>query len=170
VGVTQHHGAEEDDTVPGVIEGTLRAYYFQLRLSVEGYAFPHFDTGRDGNALACQIVIEDTEHGDSYIRHDPTLYTDQVASFTQQLHALEREGSGQAVLGDIDEESGDELGLTISINQDTTGTLAGFVGNQAGARLRFGPIDLHPPFLTDALKLLDDITQTFPVRGDITAD
>jgi len=35
-----------------VVDGTLRAYYFQLRLSVEEYKFPHFNTGRDGNALA----------------------------------------------------------------------------------------------------------------------
>jgi hypothetical protein len=35
-----------------VVDGTLRAYYSQLRLSVEEYEFPHFNTGRDGNALA----------------------------------------------------------------------------------------------------------------------
>jgi hypothetical protein len=94
-----------------VIQGTLRAYYFQLRLSIEDYEFPHFNTGRDGNALACQAVVEDTEIGDSYLRHRPTLYNYELASFTEQLRALEREGSGQAVLGDADPESGDELGL-----------------------------------------------------------
>jgi hypothetical protein len=62
-----------------VVEGTLRAYYFQLRLSVEDYEFPHFDTGRDGNALACQVVVEDTEIGDSYLRHRPTLYNFELA-------------------------------------------------------------------------------------------
>jgi hypothetical protein len=144
-----------------VIEGTLRAYYFQLRLSVEDYEFPHFNTGRDGNALACQVVIEDTEIGDSYLRHSPTLYNFELASFTEQLRALQREGSGQAVLGDPDEESGDELGLTISLS-DGTGTLAGFIGNKAGARLGFGPIDIDRSFLADALALFDDVTETFP--------
>ena len=50
-----------------MIEGTLCAYYFQLRLSVEDYAFAHFNTGRDGNALACQVIVEDTEIRDSYL-------------------------------------------------------------------------------------------------------
>ena len=68
----------------GVVEGTLRAYYFQLRLSVEDYEFPHFNTGRDGNALACQVVVEDTEIGDSYLRHSPTLYNFELASFTER--------------------------------------------------------------------------------------
>ena len=152
-----------------VVEGTLRAYYFQLRLSVEDYEFPHFNTGRDGNALACQVVVEDTEIGDSYLRHSPTLYNFELASFTEQLRALQREGSGQAVLGDADKESGDEFGLTISLS-DGTGTLAGFVGNKAGARLGFGPIDIDHSFLADALALFDDIIETFPIRGDITAD
>jgi hypothetical protein len=144
-----------------VVEGTLRAYYFQLRLSVEDYEFPHFNTGRDGNALACQVVVEDTEIGDSYLRHSPTLYNFELASFTERLRALQREGSGQAVLGDADAESGDEFGLTISLS-DGTGTLAGFVGNKAGARLGFGPIDIDHSFVADALALFDDIIETFP--------
>ena len=152
-----------------MIDGILRAYYFQLRLSVEDYEFPHFNTGRDGNALACQVVVEDTEIGDSYLRHRPTLYNFELASFTEQLRALEREGSGHAVLDDADTESGDEFGLTISLS-DGTGTLAGFVGNKAGARLGFGPIDIDRSFLADALALFDDIIETFPIRGDITAD
>jgi hypothetical protein len=152
-----------------VIEGTLRSYDFQLRLSVEDYEFPHFNTGRDGNALACQVVVEDTEIGDSYLRHSPTLYNFELASFTEALRALERERSGQAVLGDADAESGDELGLTISLS-DGTGTLAGFVGNKAGARPGFGPIDIDPSFLADALALFHDTIDTFPIRGDITAD
>lgn len=156
-------------TVPAVIEGTLRSYYFQLRLSVEGYEFPHFNTGRDGNALACRVVIEDTENGDSYLRHAPTLHTFTLQSFTEQLRALEPKGTGQAVLGDVDEESGDEFGLSISLS-DNAGTLRGFVGNQAGARLGFGPIEIDRAFLTDALALFDEINETFPVRGDITAD
>jgi hypothetical protein len=155
--------------VPAVIEGTLCSYYFQLRLSVEGYEFPHFNTGRDGNALACRVVIEDTENGDSYLRHAPTLYNYELQSFTEALRALERNGTGQAVLGDPDEESGDELGLTITLS-NSTGKLTGFVGNQAGARLAFGPIEIDHTFLAAALALFDEITETFPVRGDITAD
>jgi len=115
-----------------VVEGLFCAYNFQLRPSVEDYEFPHFSTGRDGNALACRVVVEDTEIGDSYLRHTPTLYNYELASFTEQLRTLERDGSGQ-VLGDPDAESGDEFGLTISLT-DRTGTLAGFVGNTAGAR------------------------------------
>jgi hypothetical protein len=152
-----------------VIEGTLSAYYFQLRLSVEDYEFPHFTTGRDGNALASQVIVEDTEIGDSYLRHNPTLHNYELSSFTEQLRALERDGSGQAVLGDPDPESGDELGLTISLT-DGTGTLTGFIGNTAGARLGFGPIDIDRSFLADTLALFNDIIKTFPVRGDPAAD
>jgi hypothetical protein len=154
--------------VPAVIESTLRSYYFQLRLSVEGYEFPDFNTGRDGNALACRVVIEDIENGDSYLRHAPTLHNFELQSFTEQLRALERKGSGQA-LGDPDAESGDEFGLSISVSNNA-GRLQGFIGNQAGARLGFGPIEIDRTFLTDALALFDEIIETFPVRGDITAD
>lgn len=152
-----------------MVEGLLRAYYFQLKLSIEDYAYPHFSTGRDGNALACQVVVEDTEIGDSYLRHRPTVYNFELASFTERLRALERDGSGQAVLGDPDPESGDEFGLTITLS-DGTGTLTGFIGNTAGARLGFGPIDTNRSFLADALALFNDIIETFPVRGDPTAD
>ena len=152
-----------------MVEGLLRSYYFQLRLAVDGYEYPHFDTGRDGNALACRIVVEDTEPSDSYLRHSPTLYTYQLSSFTEQLRTLQRDGSGQAVLGDPDAESGDEFGLTITLT-DGTRTLAGFIGNQAGARLPFGPIDINPSLVADALALFDDIIETFPVRGDPAAD
>ena len=112
---------------------------------------------------------EDTEIGDSYLRHHPTLHTDELASFTEQQRALERDGSGHAVLGDPDEGSGDELGLTLTLT-DRTGTLTGFIGNQAGARLGFRPIDINQPLVTDALALFDDIIETFPGRGDPTAD
>ena len=67
-----------------------------------------------------------------------------------------------------DAESGDEFGLSISLSDNT---LQGFVGNQAGARLAFGPIEIDRTFLADALALLDEIIETSrPVRGDITAD
>jgi hypothetical protein len=87
----------------------------------------------------------------------------------EQGGALDRALGAVARVSDADAESGDEFGLTISLS-DSTGTLAGFVGNKAGARLGFGPIDTDRSFLADALALFDDIIETFPVRGDITAD
>ncbi len=55
-----HYGA-------GVVDGTLRAYYFQLRLSVEEYKFPHFNTGRDGNARG----LSHTKGGSIFDRRPP---------------------------------------------------------------------------------------------------
>ena len=130
-------------TGAGVIEGTLRAYYCQLRLSVEDHEFPHFNTGRDGNALACQVVVEDTEIGDSYLRHSPTLYNFELASFTEESPALEvRKPPDRPSSATPTRNPATKLGQTSPPPSDGTGTLAGFVGNKAGARLGFGPIDM----------------------------
>ena len=148
-----------------VVQGTLRAYYFQLRLSVEDYEFPHFNPGRDANALARQVLVEDTKIGNSYLRHSPTPYNFELASFTERLRALQRKGSSATPTRSPATSSAPTISLS-----DGTGTLAGFVANNAGARLGFGPIDIDHSFLADALALSDDITETFPIRGDITAD
>lgn len=42
----------------GVIDVKLTASQFELELYIDGYAFPQLDTGRDGNALACEIELD----------------------------------------------------------------------------------------------------------------
>jgi hypothetical protein len=43
---------------PGVIDAKLTAKQFELEIYIDGYAFPNFDTGRDANALACEIELD----------------------------------------------------------------------------------------------------------------
>ena len=41
-----------------MIEAKLSANHFELELYVDGYEFPDFDAGRDGNALTCEIELD----------------------------------------------------------------------------------------------------------------
>jgi hypothetical protein len=152
-----------------MIEVQLTANGFQLELYVDGYEFPEFDTGRDGNALACEIELDLQRRLDLHAAHNQLiLHTFELSSFVDQLRALEHAPNGQATFGDPDEESGDQFGLTIRLN-GTAGTLDGFLADSA-ARLNFDMIDIDREFVRDALAQFAAIVEAFAVRGDITAD
>jgi hypothetical protein len=153
-----------------MIELQLTASDFQLELYVDGYEFPGFDTGRDANALACEIELDLGRRLDLHASHAQLiLYTFELADFIDQLRALEHAPDGQATLGDPDEQSGDELGLTITLT-DGHGALAGFLADNT-TRLSFETIDIDRSFLSDTLaQLATTIIDAFPVRGDPAAD
>ena len=153
-----------------MIEVQLTASDFQLELYVDGYELPDLDTGRDANALACEIELDLRRRLDLHAAHSQLiLYTSDLTSFVDQLRALEHAQNGQATLGDPDEESGDQFGLTIRLN-GTASTLDGFLADTATARLIFEMIDIDREFVRDALAQFAAIVEAFPVRGDITAD
>ena len=152
-----------------MIELQLTASDFQLELYIDGYEFPDFDTGRDANALACEIELDLGRRLDLHASHAQLiLYTFELADFIDQLRALEHAPDGQATLGDPDEQSGDELGLTITLS-DGHGALAGFLADNT-TRLSFETIDIDRSFLSDTLAQLATIIDAFPVRGDPAAD
>jgi hypothetical protein len=106
-----------------MIEVQLTASDFELELYVDGYEFPDFDTGRDGNALACEIELDLRQRLDLHAAHSQLiLYTFELANFVDQLRALEHAHDGEATLGDPDPQSGDEFGLTIRLKDDGQGT------------------------------------------------
>jgi hypothetical protein len=153
-----------------VIEAKLTANNFELELYVDGSEFPNFDTGRDGNALACEIELDlQGRRLDLHAAHTLILYTFDLADFVDQLRTLEHAPDGQATLGDPDEESGDQFGLTITLN-DGQGKLAGFLADSTTTRLSFEMIDIDRSFLSDTLAHLATILDAFPVRGDPAAD
>jgi hypothetical protein len=41
-----------------VIEAKLTASHFELELYVDRYEFPDFNTGRESNALTCEIELD----------------------------------------------------------------------------------------------------------------
>jgi hypothetical protein len=124
---------------------------------------------RDGNALTCEIELDITQRLDLHAAHTLILYTFDLADFVDQLRALEHAPDGEATLGDPDEQSGDEVGLTITLN-DRQGTLAGFLADSTTTRLSFEMIDIDRSFLSDTLTQLATILDAFPVRGDPAAD
>jgi hypothetical protein len=132
--------------------------------------FPEFDTGRDANTLACEIEIDLRRRLDLHAAHSPLILdTHELASFVDQLRALEHTQDGEATLGNPDQESGDEFGLTIQLKEGR-GTLDGFLTDNAAARLSFEMIDIDQTFIHDTLEQFAAIVEAFPVRGDITAD
>ncbi|MDQ6774683.1 MAG: hypothetical protein M3071_00340 [Actinomycetota bacterium] len=152
-----------------MIEVQLTVGDFQLELYVDGYEFPDFDTGRDANTLACEIELDLRRRLDLHAAHTLILDASELASFVDQLRALEHAQDGEAAFGDPDAESGDEFGLTIQI-KNGRGTLDGFLADNAAARLSFETIDIDQAFLHDALAQFAAIIEAFPVRGDTTAD
>jgi hypothetical protein len=152
-----------------MIEVQLTASDFQLELYVDGYEFPDFDTGRDGNALACEIELDLTRRLDLHAaRSQIILYTFELASFVDQLRALEH-ADGEAALGDPDPQSGDEFGLAIQLNEEH-GTLDGFLADSTTVRITFDLIDIDRSFVRDTLAQLAEVLKAYPVRGDPAAD
>lgn len=83
-----------------MIEVQLTASDFQLELYVDGYEFPHFDTGRDANTLACEIELDLSRRLDLHAAHSQLiLHTFELASFVDQLRALEHAQDGEAARG-----------------------------------------------------------------------
>jgi len=153
-----------------MIELQLTASGVQLELYVDGYEFPDYCTGRDGNALACEIELDLRRRLDLHAAHPQLiLYTFELASFAGQLRALEHADGGEAVLGDPDPHSGDEFGLAIRLNQKHA-TLDGFLADSATTRITFEQIDIDRSFIHDTLTQLAEILNAYPVRGDPAAD
>lgn len=152
-----------------MIEGTLRAYYFQLRLSVEDYEFPHLNTGRDGNALACHVVIEDTEIGDSY----PPPQPNPLQLRARELHRTTASTRARGLRTRRPRQPRRGVRRRVRpyhLAERQHGHARGVRRQQGRRPSRLGPIDIDPSFVADALTLFDDIIHTFPIRGDITAD
>ncbi len=154
-----------------MIQAILKTTDLTLELLVEGYEFPQFDTGWDGNALLAKIDLDipvSREPGSFHANHDAILYTHELQDFTEQLRALAHEQTGQATLGS--EDPGEALCLTIELTQGK-GTLRGSLATtDTTRRLTFQDIDIDQGFVRDTLASLQDITDAFPVRGDPHAD
>ena len=83
-----------------MIEVQLTASDFQLELYVDGYELPDFGTGRDANALACEIELDLRRRLDLHAAHSQLiLHTFELASLVNQLHALEHAHDGEATFG-----------------------------------------------------------------------
>jgi hypothetical protein len=153
-----------------MIELQLTTSDFQLELYANGYEFPEFDTGRDANALACEIELDLRRRLDLHAAHSPLILdTFELARFVDQLRALEHTQDGEARFGDPDAESGDEFGLTIRLKEGK-GMMDGFLADSVATRLSFEMIEVDRTFARDALAQFAAIVEAFPVRGDITAD
>jgi hypothetical protein len=156
-----------------MIHAILEATGLKLELLVEGYEFPHFDTGPDGNALLAKIDLDVPprhEAGSFHASQNAILYTNELQRFTDQLRTLAHDQTGQATLGRPDEQHGETLCLTIKLGQGN-GTIAGSLAtNDTTRRLIFDDIDIDHAFIHDALASFEEILGVFPVRGDPHAD
>jgi len=111
------------------------------------------------------------QHGlsDRFIAHLLVRTIRIEEDLVDQLRKLEHGQDSQATFGDPDEESGDEFGLTVTLNNGQR-ALAGFHADSTTTRLRFEMIDIDRSFLSDMLAQLATIIDAFPVRGDPAAD
>ncbi len=155
-----------------MIHTILQTSDLTLELLIEGYEYPQFDTGPEGNALLTKIELDITasrEPGSFHSSQDAILYTNELQGFTEELRALAHEQTGQATLAS--EDPGEALSLTIELSEDGKGTLQGSLATiDTTRRLRFQDIDIDHAFVADALASLQEITDAFPVRGDPHAD
>jgi hypothetical protein len=151
-----------DVSLPAATPATLRAIGFELVLHVEGYEFPRFDTGWDGNALCCQIDLRLERYGSFHARHQPIIYTIELERFAQQLQPLDRDHAGRATF----EHGADEIGLTVCLDSGK-GTLEGFLADSAGGRLSFEDIEIDHVFIHHARTALEDLVDAYPARGSL---
>ncbi len=139
----------------------LTASDFELELYVDSYEFPDFHTGRDANALTCELELDlKRQRLDLHTAHSLILYTFELTDFVDQLRALQHAPDGQATLGDPDQDSGDEFGLTITLN-GAHGTLDGFLAESTTTRLTFEMINIDRSFVRDTLTKLAAILAVF---------
>jgi hypothetical protein len=155
-----------DMSLPAAMPATPRAIGFELVLHVEGYEFPHFDTGWDGNALCCLIDLRLERHGSFHASYQPIIYTIELERFAQQLQTLDRDRTGRATF----EHRAEEIGLTLSLDSGT-GTLEGFIADPAGdSRLSFENIEIDHAFVHHARTGLEDLVGAYPVRSSCEID
>ena len=134
-------------------------------LHVEGYEFPHFDTGWDGNALCCQIDLRLERYGSFHASHQPIIYTIELEHFAQQLQTLDRDRTGRATF----QHGTDEVGLTLCLDSGT-GTLEGFLADNASGRLSAKNVAIDHAFVHHARAELEDLLGAYPVRGTLQID
>ena len=68
-----------------MIDVKLTASDFELELYVDSYEFPGFNTGRDANALTCEIELDlKRQRLDLHAAHSLILYTFELAEFVFQ--------------------------------------------------------------------------------------
>lgn len=151
-----------DVSLPAAMPTTLRAIGFELVLHVEGYEFPRFDTGWDGNALCCLIDLRLERYGSFHASHQPIIYTVELERFAQQLQSLDRDHAGRATF----EHGAHEIGLTVCLDSGK-GTLEGFLADSAGGRLSFEDIEIDHAFINHARTALEDLVEAYPVRGSL---
>jgi hypothetical protein len=156
-----------DMSLPAAMPAILRAIGFELVLHVEGYEFPQFDTGWDGNALRCLIDLRLERYARFHASHQPIIYTIELERFAQQLQTLDRDRTGRATF----EHGAEAIGLTLCLDSGTgTGTLEGFLADTAGGRLSFDNIEIDHAFAHHARTEVDDLVGTYPVRGSLQID
>jgi hypothetical protein len=136
-------------------------------LHVEGYEFPHLDTGWDGNALCCLIDLRLERYGSFHASRQPIIYTIELERFAEQLQTLDRDRGGRATF----EHGAEEVGLTLCLDSGTgTGALEGFLADSAGGRLSFEDIAIDHAFVHHARTELEDLSAAYPVRGSLQID
>jgi hypothetical protein len=152
-------------SLPAAMPAMLRAIGFELVLHVEGYEFPHLDTGWDGNALCCLIDRRLERYGGFRASHQPIIYTIELERFAQQLQSVDCDRAGRATF----EHGADEIGLTVCLDSGK-GTLEGFLADSAGGRLSFEDIEIDHAFIHHARTALEDLVKAYPVRGSLQID
>ena len=158
--------ASRDVSLSATMPATLRATGFELVLHIEGYEFPQFDTGWDGNALCCLIDLRLERNGNSFhASHQPIIYTIELERFAQQLQTLDRDRTGQATF----QHGTDEIGLTLCLDSGK-GTLEGFLADSAGCRLSFENIKIDRAFVHHTRTELEGLAGAYPVRGILEID
>jgi hypothetical protein len=152
-------------SLPAAMPAALRAAGFELVLHVEGYEFPQFDTGWDGNALCCLIDLRLKRYGSFHASQQPLIYTIELERFAQQMQTLDRDRTGQATF----EHAAEEIGLTLRLDSGK-GTLEGFLADSVGGRLSFENVEIDHAFVHHARTELEALAAAYPVRGSLPID
>ncbi len=143
------------------VNATLRAEGLRLTLHVEGYQFPEMTTGSDANWLVGAVELEICRAGRFTAQKHLMPFAPDLQAFRDQLDALDRDLTGQAILAHLE----GEFEATITL-KDGKGTLTGYVREHIGPALRFDQIKVNQTYVREALQQFDTLVSGFPVRGN----
>lgn len=145
------------------MEATVAGHGCRLVLRISAYELPDEVSGSDANWLTGEVELQAGLTGVFRARHSAALRTDELAQFRDQLKEVVASLNGTATMHHLESQ----VGCTIELASGR-GNLSAFVREHVGSELHVRQCETDQSYLTQTLRELDAIVETFPVRGTPT--
>jgi hypothetical protein len=141
-------------------EGCLRGDGFEARVAAFRYAYPDAVDDDDAEWVSGAVDVRLLGAFGFDARGELNFRATELETFQQELAALHKTLSGEAVLRHME----DEIELRVTLDHGR-GTISGFVQQHVRGRLEFKEIRTDQSYLFDAVAGLGRIVEAFPPRA-----